>query len=251
MMRRWFGSIGALCVAAALAACGGGGPTATTQTAATAAPAATVTVAGAGAAPATVARATTTTAATGATATRTATTARPATATRTATTARAATATRTVSLAATRTATAAGGAEGTYTDPTGTCRAAVPAGFGTFPGAEGVFTDRTALLTLTRQDTGGQPFAAWAQTIPTQIAATPQVQGFMPGRTEQRDDFYRLDYTLAVSSLFPGAATGTAVAKPGPGTTACLLQVFWPQGQEARYGPVAEAAIARLTVVQR
>jgi hypothetical protein len=27
--------------------------------------------------------------------------------------------------------------------------------------------------------------------------------------------------------------------------------VFWPQGEEARYRPVAEAAIASLTVVQR
>ncbi|CAA9527639.1 MAG: hypothetical protein AVDCRST_MAG13-3880, partial [uncultured Solirubrobacteraceae bacterium] len=156
------------------------------------------------------------------------------------------TATRAGSSAATRTATAAGGAGGAYTDPTGACRATVPAGFTPLAGAAGVFSDQGALLTLSAQDTGGQPFGAWARTIPEQIAATPQVQGFAPGRTEQTADSYRLDYTLASSSLFPGAASATIAARPGPGLTACVLQVFWPQGQEARYGPIAEAAIASL-----
>lgn len=144
-----------------------------------------------------------------------------------------------------RTPAAAGGGD-TVTDETGACQVALPAGFRPLPNADDVWTDGNAALSVGAADTGGQDFVAWSRSLPDRLTSDAQVRGFRQRRVDQRADFYRLDFSIDASPYFPGAASGTVAARPGPGNLVCAIQFIYPQGQEGRYDPITDSIVPTL-----
>ena len=143
-------------------------------------------------------------------------------------------------------------AAGIGRESSGNCEVRIPEGFRDFAGAgEGFWTDGAGLLVLAPVATEGQDFATFTQNIPSRFANDPNAPGFQQIRTESRPDRYRIDFTLAANPsnpLFAVPSAGTLVAAPGPGGSGqvCVAQLFYPQGQEAKYGPLADQVAASL-----
>ena len=246
-MKRQLGGLIVLCLAFPLAACGVPGlaaPTSTPPPTATPAPTATP-IPTATATPLPTATATPTKAPPTPTAT-----ARPSP-TRTpsspTSTSRSAGAPRPTRLATTGTTPGAGA------EKSGTCRVAVPAGFKDFadPG-DGVWVDGTALVALAAVDMKGQDFAGWSRTIPDQLASDSSIKGYRQVKVDSRPDQYRIDFATDANPdnpLISYAASATVGARPA-GTMACVVELLYPQGQEAKYGPIADALVASLQAVK-
>ena len=90
---------------------------------------------------------------------------------------------------------------------------------------------------------GGQSFADWTKALPAAMAATQGVRDFAPGQEVRQADFYRLDFTVGANPYLNGPAAGVTAARPATGTTVCGVQFLYPQGQGAKYGPIAEAVV--------
>ena len=141
------------------------------------------------------------------------------------------------------------------TDAGGGCQVGLPAGFTPLAGPDdGVWTDRTAILVVTAVPTAGLDFAAFTRTIPGLLAADQSLRGFRQVREDARPDRYRLDFTAEANPSSPflqAPSAGTLAAVPGPAGQACLAQLLYPQGQEARYDPLADAMVASLRATGR
>ena len=137
-------------------------------------------------------------------------------------------------------------------ESSGNCEVRIPDGFRDLAGAgEGFWTDGAGLLVLAPVATEGQDFATFTQNIPDRFANDPNAPGFQQIRTESRPDRFRIDFTLAANPsnpLFAVPSAGTLVAVPGPSGSGqvCVAQLFYPQGQEAKYGPLADQVVASL-----
>ena len=137
-------------------------------------------------------------------------------------------------------------------ESSGNCEVRIPDGFRDLAGAgEGFWTDGAGLLVLAPVASEGQDFAAFTNNIPTRFANDPNAPGFQQIRVDSRPDRYRIDFTLAANPsnpLFAVPSAGTLVAVPGPSGSAqvCIAQLFYPQGQEAKYGPLADQVAASL-----
>ena len=137
-------------------------------------------------------------------------------------------------------------------ESSGNCEVRIPDGFRDLAGAgEGFWTDGAGLLVLAPVATEGQDFATFTNNIPARFANDPNAPGFQQIRVDSRADRYRIDFTLAANPsnpLFAVPSAGTLVAVPGPGGSGqvCIAQLFYPQGQEAKYGPLADQVVGSL-----
>src|SRR5439155_338988 len=92
----------------------------------------------------------------------------------------------------------------------------------------------------------GQDFAGWSRTIPDQLASDSSIKGYRQVKVDSRPDQYRIDFATDANPdnpLISYAASATVGARPA-GTMACVVELFYPQGQEAKYGPIADALVA-------